>query len=94
MGVGSYLAVDPYDDGPSDSRPAVDDCALAYSDVVGYYGCLLYGFVAVVPQVVEDELVGLEEVIGSACVFLPALGLLDVHLGSVFQEGLDSVCDL
>jgi hypothetical protein len=42
-------------------------------------------------ELLEDELVRLEEVLGFACVLPPALDLLDADLVSIGEERLDRV---
>jgi len=72
----------------------MDDCVSAYADGVGHHGCVLDGSVVVGLQIVEDELVGFEEVLGLACVLPPALHLLDGDTDPVGEECLDGVGNL
>jgi hypothetical protein len=73
---------------------AVDYCSLSYSDVVGYGGGIFHGSAVVGFQVVEDELIGLQEVFWSSGVLPPALDLLDLDFCPRGEEGLDGVRDL
>jgi hypothetical protein len=94
VGVWSYLAAVAYDHGSSDGGVAVDYCSLSYSDVVGYGGGIFHGSAVVGFQVVEDELIGLQEVFWSSGVLPPALDLLDLDFCPRGEEGLDGVRDL
>jgi hypothetical protein len=73
---------------------AVDYGSLSYPDVVGYGGGIFHGSAVVGFQVVEDELIGLQEVLGSASVLPPALDFLYLNPGPGLEEDLDGVCDL
>lgn len=94
VGVGSYLAAVAYDHGSSDGGVAVDYGSLSYPDVVGYGCCIFYGSMVVGFQVVEDELIGLQEVFWSSGVLPPALDFLYLNPGPGLEEDLEGVCDL
>jgi len=68
----------------------------SFSDpyVIGEAGAFLKAAVVVWLELLEDELVCLEEVLGFACVLPPALDLLDIDPSSCVEEGLDGVRDL
>jgi hypothetical protein len=94
VGVGADYAVVADDGGATDGDSAVDYCVFADSDVVGYGGGIFHGSAVIGLQVVEDELIGLQEVFWSACVLPPALDFLYLNLGPGLEEDLDGVCDL
>ena len=93
-GVWAYLAAVAYDHGSPDGGVAVDYGSLSYPDAVGYGGGIFHGSAVIGLQVVEDELIGLQEVFWSACVLPPALDFLYLNLGPGLEEDLDGVCDL
>jgi len=94
VGVGPYLAAVAYDHGSQDGGVAVDYGSLSYSDAVGHGGGIFYGSAVVGLQVVEDELIGLQEVFWSSGVLPPALDFLYLNPGPGLEEDLDGVCDL
>jgi hypothetical protein len=73
----------PIDHGSPDGGVAVDYGSLSYPDAVGYGGGIFHGSAVVGFQVVEDELIGLQEVFWSSCVLPPSLNPLRVDLCAV-----------
>jgi hypothetical protein len=73
---------------------AVDYGSLSYPDAVGYGCCIFYGSAVVGLQIVEDELIGLQEVLGSSGVLPPAPDFLCLNPGPGLEEDLDGVCYL
>ena len=80
--VGGYLPVVSDDGGAADGCPAADDGSPAYPHWVILSGRILDSAMIVGLEVVEDELVCLQEVLGPPRVLLQALYLLDVDFCS------------